>query len=206
MKKALSIIIVLLGWFAIITQFYLIIKNRQASITETIIRYFSYFTILVNGLTALYFTREALSKTSAHPIYPSRRSFPGLLTAITIYITIVGLTYQFLLRHTWNPKGMDMVVDELLHTIIPLLVILFWYLYNTRPTPHYRQIPKWLIFPVLYLIYTLIRGSASDWYPYPFLNVDALGLAPVLTNMFFILLGGTLLSVLFVFLGKIIRK
>ena len=35
-----------IGWFAIIAQFFLMLENRQADIPETIIRFFSFFTIV----------------------------------------------------------------------------------------------------------------------------------------------------------------
>jgi hypothetical protein len=34
----------------------------------------------------------------------------------------------------------------------------------------------------VYAIYSLIRGAATSWYPYPFLNVDMHGLRRVLVN------------------------
>ena len=32
-----------------------------------------------------------------------------------------------------------------------------------------------LIFPVLYLLYIVLRGHSVDWYPYPFLNPATVG-------------------------------
>ena len=32
-----------------------------------------------------------------------------------------------------------------------------------------------LIFPVLYLLYVVLRGHSLDWYPYPFLNPATVG-------------------------------
>jgi hypothetical protein len=32
------------------------------------------------------------------------------------------------------------------------------------------QAMVWLAFPVVYLVYSLIRGPIVDWYPYPFLD------------------------------------
>ncbi len=29
---------------------------------------------------------------------------------------------------------------------------------------------SWLAFPLLYLVYSLSRGAALDWYPYPFVD------------------------------------
>ena len=28
----------------------------------------------------------------------------------------------------------------------------------------------WLIFPIVYVVYSLVRGPIADWYPYPFLD------------------------------------
>src|SRR5215213_3929165 len=105
MEKALRIIIPMAGWFAVIAQFILMINNRVASVDETIIRYFSFFTILTNLLVAFVFTKETNSVVK-----------PGLIAATTVYISIVGLVYQILLRHIWNPTGLQMLVDELLHS------------------------------------------------------------------------------------------
>jgi hypothetical protein len=49
-----------ISWLAEILQLYLIIVNRTASIPETIIRFFSFFTILTNILVAVCFTTVAL--------------------------------------------------------------------------------------------------------------------------------------------------
>ena len=56
MRNNIDIAGFLLGWIAIIGQFILLIQNRQADIPETIIRFFSFFSILSNILAALYFT------------------------------------------------------------------------------------------------------------------------------------------------------
>ncbi len=38
-----------------------------------------------------------------------------------------------------------------------------------------KQLPVWFIFPLGYLLYSLIRGPIAHWYPYPFLNPDKAG-------------------------------
>lgn len=43
----------ILGWFALGSQLYLIIQNRIVSVPETVVRYFSFFTILTNLLVAI---------------------------------------------------------------------------------------------------------------------------------------------------------
>lgn len=38
------------------------------------------------------------------------------------------------------------------------------------------------IYPALYMVWTLIHGAATHWYPYPFTDVDAHGYGVVLLN------------------------
>lgn len=203
MKKFFSILIALIAWFAVLTQYFLMIENRVAPIGETTIRFFSFFTILTNLLVAFYFTLTCFQKKNNVSAILNK---PGTLTAITVYITIVGFVYQILLRHIWQPQGLQRIVDELLHTFIPIMVIIYWYLYENRSSVLYNQIPKWLIFPLIYLIYILLRGQFSNFYPYPFVDVAKLGLSKVLINSILLvaLFGG--ISAIFNVIGRKINK
>lgn len=199
MKKTLSIIFGLIAWFAVITQYYLMIENRVASVGETTIRFFSFFTILTNSLVAIYFTLIIFEIKNGWFAITDK---PGTLTAITVYITIVGLVYQILLRHVWQPEGLQLIVDELLHSFVPVAVIIYWYLYETKSSVAYRQIISWLIYPLIYLIYILIRGNFSGFYPYPFINVLNLGITKVLVNSVLLMALFTGLSALFIRIGR----
>ena len=197
-EKNTATLFAIIFWCSIIAQFYLIIVNRTASITETVIRFFSFFTILTNTLAAIYFTVRATEKKAFNR--------PGTLTAITVYITIVGLVYQVLLRHIWEPTGLQKVVDELLHTINPLLVILYWWLFEIKQQIKYRQVFSWLIYPLVYLVFILLRGSFSGFYPYPFINVQEIGFAQTLTNAALLLAFFFAVSCLFIFAGRLSSK
>lgn len=203
MKRLLSLLFAIIVWFAVLTQYYLMVENRASSISEMTIRFFSFFTILTNLLVAIYFTLVTLkSKSSSLSVLHK----PGTLTAITTYITIVGLVYQIILRHLWQPKGLQIIVDELLHTLIPLIVIIYWYLYENKSLVTYKNIPKWLIYPLIYLVCILIRGKFSNFYPYPFINVTNLGLLKVGINSILLMALFVGLSVLFVKIGKAEKK
>ena len=198
MKRNLALVFALIGWFAIIGQFVLSIENRIAPVGETVIRFFSYFTIQVNILVALYFTCLLLPDSKRPKIIDK----PGTLTAITIYITIVGLIYQVALRHVWKPQGTQFVVNELLHSVIPVLVIIFWLLYKDMRQVRYAQILKWAIYPLAYLGYTLIRGSIAGFYPYHFIDVIQLGMTQTLINAGIITILFIAIAALFIFIGK----
>ena len=202
MKNTLSILFATIAWFSVLTQYYLMIENRVIPILETTIRFFSFFTILTNLLVAIYFTLSLIKKENR---VLSIINKPGTLTAVTVYITIVGLVYQILLRHVWDPKGMQRVIDELLHSAIPILVTIFWYLYEEKKSIAYKQILKWLIYPLIYLLFILIRGEFSNFYPYPFVNITNLGLKQVLINSAGLILFFSCLSAGYIKLGKVIK-
>jgi len=203
MNRILSFFFAVIAWFAVLAQYYLMIKNYPASIAETTIRFFSFFTILTNLLVAAYFTLIAIKTKSffLRAVYN-----PGTLTAITTYITVVGLVYQIILRPLWEPKGFQRIVDEMLHSLIPVLVILYWYLYENKSLVSYKSIPKWLIYPLIYLICILVRGQFFNFYPYPFINVTNIGLSKVILNS--LLLTGLFvaLSAIFIKIGRTIKS
>lgn len=202
MKSKLAIIFALIGWFAVIGQYILMIENRVTSVLETNIRFFSFFTILTNILVALYFTL-----TFFYHSQPQRRfNRPGFLTSITVYISIVGLVYQIVLRALWAPTGFQFVVNELLHSIIPVLAIGFWYFYENSKSVKYAEIAKWMIYPLVYLVYLLIRGNFSTFYPYPFVDVTSIGIQKVLLNSGVLMVLFAAISFAFLFVGKRIGR
>jgi hypothetical protein len=202
MKKILALLFACTAWFALIAQFYIMMENRLFPVPETVIRFFSYFTILTNMLVAVYFTLLSLVKKERVGLIHQ----PGTLTAITIYITMVGTIYQVALRHVWEPQGLQRLVDELLHSVIPVLVIIFWSLYEMTKPVKYTDIFKWTIYPLVYLVFILVRGRGSSFYPYPFVDVTTLGMQKVLINSGVILLAFLVVAAIFLFIGKKLLK
>lgn len=189
-------IIALIGWFAILFQFYIMMLNRVASIPETIIRFFSFFTILTNILVAISASVLFIKRGQSSVSFFQRST---TLTAITVYISIVGLIYNVVLRQLWQPKGMQRLVDELLHLIIPILFIIYWLLFIRKKELNWKNLWAWLLYPLAYIIYAIIRGAFSGFYPYPFVDVSLHGYQVVLINS----LGITVLFILFclIFIG-----
>lgn len=197
MRKYLDAIGFILGGFAVIGQFVVMLQNRQVEITETIIRFFSYFTILTNILVVLYFTsRITVFKNTTL----SKLSKNGTITAVTAFIMVVGLVYQFLLRGAWQPTGIQKIIDELLHSVIPLYVLVYWLKFATKNDLIIKEIKIWLWYPITYFIYIIIRGHFSGFYPYPFIHVTEIGYPQVLINavlvtLFFLFIMGGLIVI-----------
>lgn len=174
-RNTLNIIGATISWFAVFGQLVLIILNRQAGVFETVIRFFSFFTILTNILVAFYFIAQ-ICNIRILKFLKNDTS----LTAITAFILIVGLVYQFVLRFIWEPTGWQMVIDELLHTIIPSYVLLYWFFYVKLSSFNSRHLAVWLLYPFIYFAFVLLRGSG--YYPYPFINVQEIGYSKVFFN------------------------
>ena len=202
-KSIFQILIALLAWTAVGLQFYLIIENRVVSIPETIIRFFSFFTILTNILVAVCFTCLWLFPASTAGRFFQRLS---IQTAVTAYITLVGVVYQVLLRQVWDPQGLQKWVDELLHSVIPALVLIYWIAFTPKAGLKWKSAFIWPLYPAVYLAFILIRGSLSGYYPYPFVKVNEIGYKAVMMNCGLILVAFVLFSLLMIALGKVGKK
>ncbi len=191
------------AWFAVLLQLILIIQNRQANLFETLIRFFSFFTILTNILVALYFTSQLFKSEKS---ILSFLSSTGSVTAITAFILIVGIVYQIILRGIWEPTGLQFLVDEMLHTFIPAFMLTYWLYFAQKEDLVLKTFGIWLWYPLLYFVWILVRGHFSGFYPYPFVDVTSLGYALVLRNTLFIFLFLLLLVSTLLFFGKKINK
>jgi phosphoglycerol transferase MdoB-like AlkP superfamily enzyme len=129
-----------------------------------------------------------------------------VLTTTTIYITVVGLLYNLILRQIWSPVGFQRLADELLHVVIPLLFILYWYLFAPQGGLGWKNAFPWLIYPFVYAVFVLFRGALSGFYPYPFVDANILGFEKVLLNSVGLFIGFFLLSQLFIAITKSVSK
>jgi len=57
-----------------------------------------------------------------------------------------------------------------------------WLLFGPRPRLREDLLLLALIWPALYVAYTLVHGAVSDWYPYPFVDVARIGSPTALRN------------------------
>lgn len=192
-SNKVSAFLSILCWFTVILQLILIILNRQASVFETIIRFFTFFTILTNILVAIVFTANWLQPKNSFQFFNK----PNTQLAIAVYIFVVGFVYNTILRFIWQPKGWDKVADELLHLIIPIVYILFWYFKFSKKEINYKSVFGWLLFPIIYIVIVMIRAYFSGYYPYPFLHVGNLGVEKVVYNSILMTLFFVVVSVVF---------
>jgi hypothetical protein len=192
----------ILGWAGLSIQLYLILYSRwsiEASLLGGLVSFFSYFTVLTNTLVATVLTCELTSRESA-----ARRWFlqPAVSSAIAVSIALVCLGYSLLLRHLWHPEGWQRLADELLHDVMPLLFLTWWWCCVPKGTLRLRHIALWVIYPLVYFAYALLRGHLLAAYPYPFVDVDKLGYPQVFINAGGLLVGFVVIGVLLIGLDR----
>ncbi|SFY32869.1 hypothetical protein SAMN03159390_05012 [Pseudomonas sp. NFACC49-2] len=189
LRRRLVSLAALLGWLGLSIQLYLILLGRWslgASLLGGLVNFFSFFTVLTNTLVAVVLTWEVTPRESA-----VRRWFllPSVSSGIAVSIALVSLAYNLLLRHLWQPEGWQFVADELLHDVMPLLYVAYWWLCVPKGTLRLRHIGLWIAYPLVYFAYVLLRGNLLAAYPYPFIDVSNLGYPQVFLNAGGILAG-----------------
>lgn len=195
-------LISLLAWFAVMMQFIISVPEylgKGRTLGGSFVQLLSYFTIETNILVAFSLAVVLLvPKTNLGRFF----SKISTATAIAVYITIVSLVYNLVLRQFWHPKGLYKPVDELLHLVVPVLYILYWVFLLPKQGLKWKQLPGWLIFPFTYLIYIIVRGVVFGFYPYFFVDIKQFGYAQVAINSILLLLVFTLFGTLFIFVGR----
>ncbi len=131
-----------------------------------------YFTILTNLMVAGVMAAEATG----------RRTGPVWLGTITLNIAMVGLVYQLLLRPEVPLTGWNWVTDFLMHALVPVAMVLWWGGFGPRRLP-VRAVLPWLLWPVAYCVYALIRGGFEGRYPYFFLDIGRFGGMQIAINI-----------------------
>lgn len=179
-KRTSAALLAAFCWFSLALQLVLHIQAANGldlSLAESLVRFFSYFTIQTNILAALVLTafaiKAGLDEWLVHPFVRS---------AVAVYIAMVGGIYHTLLKHLWEPKGAQWFADTALHTVMPVAYLLFWLTCVRKAGLRWYDPLLWLIYPLFYLGFVLVRGKMSGFYPYPFIDAKTLGYAGVAAN------------------------
>jgi hypothetical protein len=167
--------------FALVLQLVLVWKGHSVldqteppDLATRLVRYLSYLTIWSNVLVAWSAATLALG------LDRDTRAWRALRLDAVIVCFGGGVVHFFLLRPVLDVHGADLLADRLLHLVVPLLAVAGWFLFGPRGRVSRSDLLPFLALPVLWLVYTLLRGAFVTWYPYPFLDVAEHGYGRVL--------------------------
>jgi hypothetical protein len=153
----------LLGLMAIVTE----VVTLTARGTFVPVNFFSFFTVESNIFAAVILI--------ASGVLIGRKKQPSIVTmlrgASTLYMVTTGIVFSVLLSgleaNLLTAVPWDNIV---LHYIMPVAVLVDWLVDPPRNRIRFKQAIVWLLYPIAYVIYSLVRGAMVGWYPYPFLN------------------------------------
>lgn len=172
----------------------LLALTATAAVTTQILlgsptRALSHFTIQSTILLAL------VTLASARRAWTPRHPLPAALTgAALLYVTMAALVHHVLLsdaapRFSMSGEASSWPVTltaHILHTVIPVAALLDWLLFSPPARTRLRQAAPWLLYPLAYLLFSLVRGEllpdSPARYLYPFLDVAHHGYKSVLAN------------------------
>jgi len=154
---------------------------------------FSFYTVQTNLMVVIWISLALL--------YTQRAEKPFILGSIvrggiTVYISITFLIFVTLLQPFYFPTDpISITVNILAHYLVPILFILDWVITETNNTYENVYALYWLTYPIIYLVYSLIQGLITDFYPYYFIDLSMIG--P------FVFLFGALLALVFYAVGRL---
>jgi hypothetical protein len=205
-NRSLVFALAALGWFSVLLQLYLTLHSSIANgktVADGIVSYLGYFTIVTNLLVCLELTLPLAAPASAAGRFFARSD---VTAGITTSIVFVCLSYHFLLRKTWNPQGMQLAADVLLHYVMPVLFLIYWWFSFFKGALRWTHPLYWSLYPIVYMAYVLIRGAILNSYPYRFIDPLAMGYERTMINAVGLLIVFIVLGLILISLGRIQRR
>lgn len=140
-------------------------------------RFFSYFTIQSNLVALL----ASMAVVRARPL--DTATGRALRLAGLVGMTVTCIVYIVMLSGDADNQGLDEVANLMLHYVGPPLFVGAWLIFGPFWKLGARDVMRMMLWPLLWVVWTLLHGAVTDWYPYPFIDVVEHGYAKVFVNI-----------------------
>ena len=171
--------------------------------------YFAYFSIVTAIVAGAFLVTTGFglvrNKEGSKKIEIARLS-------LTVAMIVVGVVYHLLLADAPGDVGdgdyvWPVLPNEVIHTYGPILIVIDYLLSHKAFRIKLRSALWVAVFPLTWLVFSVIRGLVTNWWPYWFINPNEEGGVPgMLTYIaaitaFFLILGFLVLGI-----KKLIQK
>ncbi|WP_423920599.1 Pr6Pr family membrane protein [Frigoribacterium sp. 2-23] len=136
-----------------------------------LVNFFSYFTTLGNLFASVVFVVGAIRLMRGTPGGAAWQAVRG---ASVVYLAFIGIVFNTLLLGA-DLGGLMPWVNVVHHMLMPLVVVIDWLVWPPTRRLSVRIALLWVVVPVVYTVYSLVRGAAVGFYCYPFFNPAAVG-------------------------------
>jgi len=137
--------------------------------TFAIGNFFSYFTVQSAIASVVVFATAAVValRRPADPAWLDR-----VRAMVTTYILVSGVVYGIIV---WQSSAVNYSIEvpwssQLLHFVIPVCALIDWIIDPFKARLSWKYLAWAIVFPVAWLVFTLVRGPIVRWYPYFFLD------------------------------------
>ncbi len=189
------IILGLFTWLVLILMFVRTARGQIDALSGFIagLRSYRYYTMQTNLLAAIWLTLAVIFHFNSDRLKKVEGALKG---GITIYILITFLGFAIMLSPTYDPPTQfDIFTNIVIHYFVPIAFVLDWIFTVKKVKYKWINLAFWIIYPILYIILSVLHGKFLGSYLYPFLNIDTLGLGD-----YFLVLG--VLVAVFLALGS----
>ncbi len=181
---------------ALIVIFGVIGLTMHRDFYENLMRreFFCFYTNVSNLVVLLYFSIAApilYTRASLHVLIPHLEfavMMCIMLTCCVFHLVLFPPIYKTALSMPHTREYMIVCTDNIIiHYLVPLSVLTYWVLCS--PQKHALGAADalyWTVLPLIYIAGIFLRAKrkgiieeAASPYPYPFLDIDGLGIAPV---------------------------
>jgi hypothetical protein len=192
--ERVRIAVAIAAWCGVLLQLWLSLRmardNGKPASAGWIV-YTGYFTIITNIFVALICTLPSSGVKARSVAWLARPSVRGCAVTATL---LVAIAYHFLLREYWAPHGAQWIADIILHYIVPAGALFYWVIERPHSPLPWTLPLRWCSYPFIYLGYAMARGEITQSYPYPFIDVKAIGYPQAILNAFALILAFLLLG------------
>jgi hypothetical protein len=167
-------VMAVLGTISIVTATSMVIDNNGS-----LVNMYSYFTIQSNLLMLISAVLLAIKPDRGGALFEAVR-MAGL-----VGITVTGIVFATVLEGAIELEGQELWNDRIFHYVIPAMAVVGYLFIKPRTTFH-KGAYLFLLWPLAWIAYTLIRAEVADPkfrgehsttmpVPYDFLDIDAKG-------------------------------
>ena len=139
--------------------------------------FFSYFTVQSAFLAVITLTIAGIFAlaTARDPAW-----LGVVRTMVTVYLLVSGIVFGLIVvQASTRDYRVDVPwSDTLLHFVVPALAVVAWTadsIIAVNPRVPWSTVGWVLVYPTIWLAYTLARGADVGWYPYFFLDEAQVG-------------------------------
>jgi len=166
------------------------------------LRYFTIQSNILVGLVTLYLLVELI--WFRRPDGTTQRVSAYLRGLTMLSVSVTGIVFNVILAPLIDePLGFSSVV---LHTIVPAGFVLDWLLFARKGSFRFPDIAVWVVPALAYLVITLTVATWDGFYPYPFMDAAEIGYGMVTVNALILLVGFSVLGVVYVAVDKLLAR